>query len=193
MAKDIKQLLKEAKLPERTVVLCLNQDLNSALEDKERQLVEALAGPDMSSLNGAAHPELRKEIADIQAQMADSKIEFKYRALTRNAWNKLIKDNPPQEGDEADAQHGFNWDSVTAIMMRDCLVGVRSGDDGPWSPLDDDDWIMLVGDDSDENPGALSSVQYDLLATIVWRVNRRDVDVPFLPSTSRETLNSASR
>jgi hypothetical protein len=77
-------------------------------------------------------------------------------------------------------------------MMRDCLVGVRTDDNDQWTPLDDDDWVALIGDDTDENVGVLSSIQYDLLATIVWRVNRRDVDVPFLPSNSRETLNSAS-
>lgn len=192
MAKDIKQLLKEAKLPERTVVLCLNQDLNSALETAERKLVEALAGPDMSSLNGAAHPELRAEIAAIKDAMVDSKMEFKYRAWTRNSWTKIIKENPPQEDDAADKQHGFNWDAVTAIMLRDCLVGVRTDDDDEWTKLDDEDWVMLIGDDTDENVGVLSSVQYDLLATIAWQVNRRDVDVPFLPSNSQEILNSAS-
>lgn len=192
MAKDIKQLLKEARLPERTVVLCLNQDLNSELEIAERKLDEALAGPDMSSLDGAAHPELRAEIEAIKERMSDSKMEFKYRAWTRNVWNRIVQENPPQEGDEADKQHGFNWDAVTEIMIRECLVGVRTDDNDAWTPLDDEDWLMLVGDGTDDNPGALSSVQFDLLATIVWRVNRRDVDVPFSPGSSHSTRNSVS-
>jgi len=174
MAKDIKTLLRDAKLPERTVVLCLNQDLNSALEDKERQLDEKLQGPNMASLNGAAFPELRAEIEDIKDQMADSKIEFKFRALTRNVYTAMIKDNPPKDDDEIDTTNGFDWDKVTDALIHQCLVEPA---------LDEDDWMMLLGDGTDENPGVLSSVQYDLLATVVWRVNRRDVDVPFSPGS----------
>lgn len=168
MAKDIKQLLREAKLPERSVVLCLNQDLNSALEAKERELVLALAGPNMASMNGAAHPELRKEIADLKVQMADSQVEFTFRALGRNAYAKILRDNPPKSDDKVDEQNGFAWDEVTELLIRECLVEPK---------LDAEDWDMLLSEE------ALSSAQYDLLATVAWKVNRRDVDVPFSPSS----------
>jgi len=172
MAKDIKQLLRDARLAERTVILCLNQDLNSDLEAKERQLAEALQGPDMSSMNGAAFPELRGEIVAIKDKMLDSQIEFTFRALSRNAYAGLIRDNPPRVDDKVDESNGFNWDEVTEALIRRGLVEPL---------LDDEDWKTLLGDDY---PGVISSVQYDLLATAAWKVNRRDVDIPFLPSSS---------
>jgi hypothetical protein len=185
MTKDIKQLLKEAKLPERTVVLCLNQDLNSALEAKERELGVALSGPNMASLNGAAFPELRAEIASLKDQMIDSQVEFRFRALGRNAYAAIIKNNPPTEGDKVDEQNGFAWDEVTELLVRQCLIEPE---------LDEDDWKTLLGDDKDPNsPGILSSAQYDLLATIAWKVNRRDVDVPFWPSNSSDSLISVDQ
>lgn len=181
MAKDIKALLRDAKLPERTATLCLNQDLNSALEDAERRLAEAMTGPDTSSLDGVAHPELHKEIADIKLAMADSKIEFKFRALTRNAYTAIIVANPPKKDDAVDKENGFDWDAVTETLIRRCLFEPK---------LDDADWATLLGDGTDEFPGVLSSVQYDLLATVCWRVNRRDADVPFSPNSLRNLANS---
>jgi hypothetical protein len=183
MSKDIKQLLRDAKLAERTVVLCLNQDLNSDLEAKERQLVEALQGPDMASMNGAAFPELRAEIKALQEQMADSQMEFTFRALSRNAYAGLIKDNPPKPDDKIDENNGFDWDEVTEALVRRGLISPA---------LDAEDWKMLLGDGTDDYPGVLSSVQYDMLATAVWKVNRRDVDVPFLPSSSLSGQKSLS-
>jgi len=183
MSKDIKQLLREAKLAERTVVLCLNQDLNSDLEAKERQLIEALQGPDMASLNGAAFPELRAEIAAIKDKMVDRQLEFTFRALSRNAYTGLIKDNPPKDGDKIDENNGFDWDEVTEALIRRGLISPE---------LDAEDWKTLLGDGTDDFPGVLSSVQYDVLATAAWKVNRRDVDVPFLPSNSPSGQMSAS-
>ena len=184
MATDIKGMLRDAKLPERTIVLCLNQDLNSALEDKERQLIEALAGPDMASLNGAAHPELRADIAAIKDSMGDSNVEFKFRALPRHAYALMVKHFPPKEGDVVDEANGFDWDEVTDALLRQCLGGVRPVTSTEWTKLDDEDWATLLGNGTDEFPGVLSSIQFDSLAATVWRVNRRDVDVPFLPSNS---------
>ena len=135
----------------------------------------------MSSLNGAAHPELRAQIAAIKDHMVDSQVEFKFRALSRNAYAVLLKDNPPKEDDKIDEQNGFDFDAVTDALMRRGLVEPK---------LDDEDWSTLLGDGTDDFPGVLSSSQYDLLATVAWKVNRRDVDVPFLRSNSSSLQNS---
>lgn len=172
MQQDIKQLIKSAKLPERSVMICLDQGLVADKEALERRLEEI--GP-ATSLEGDPRASVRQQIAALDTEMAERSVEFRLRAMPRQAYTALLRSFPPREGDRTDEVVGTNYDDFTEAMIRRCTVAPE---------LDDGDWKTLLGDGTDEYPGVLSSGQYDTLANTAWSANRRDVDVPFSPAVS---------
>lgn len=172
----IKQLIKEAKLPERSVMICLDQGLTGDFEALERQLEELGRQPDTSSLEGDPRTAIAQKMADLREQMAERSAEFRFRALPRSSYSALLKLHPPRAGDDTDRLNGFNLDSFFDALLRACIVAPE---------LDAEDWTTLLGDGSEDFPGVLSSAQYDTMTNTVWSANRRDVDIPFSPAASR--------
>jgi len=169
---DIKQLIKSAKLPERSVMICLDQGLVADKEALERKL-EQMDGP--ATLEGDPRAAVRRQITALDAEMAERSVEFRFRAMPRQAYTALLKSFPPRDGDRTDQVVGTNYDEFTEAMIRRCAVAPE---------LDAADWTTLLGDGTDTNPGVLSSGQYDTLANTAWSANRRDADVPFSPAVS---------
>jgi hypothetical protein len=176
---DIKQLIKAAKLPERSVMICLDQGLVADKEALERKL-EQTSGP--ATLEGDPRAADRKKIAELEAEMVESSIEFRFRALPRRAYTTLLETFPARDGVLLDTQLGTNYDDFTEALIRRCVVA---------PDMSDELWAELLGDGSDDLPGVLSSGQYDALAAAVWSANRRDADVPFSPAVSAHPPISA--
>lgn len=173
---QLKQLIKEAKLPERWVSICLDQGLQADMEKLEGELSELGKGPNFASLGEDPQVAVAQEIEALRTRMADRSIEFRFRALPRQKFTDLLKAHPPRDDDKYDAANGYNVDTFYEALVRLCAV----------SPdLDADDWATLLGDGSDENPGVLSSAQYDVITNTAWMANRRDVDIPFSPAALR--------
>lgn len=173
MQQDIGQLIKSAKLPERSVMICLDQGLVADKEALERKL-EQMDGP--ATLEGDPRAGVRAQIEALDAEMAEISIEFRFRAMPRRAYTAMLNTFPPRERVLVDDRLGANYDDFTEAMIRRCVVA---------PPMTDELWAELLGDGTDERPGVLSSGQYDALAEAVWSANRRDADVPFSPAVSQ--------
>lgn len=180
--KDIKLLIKGAKLPERSVMICLDQSLVADIEALERQLSAVNGGPDTASLEGSPRLQIERRIEALRQEMPDASIEFRFRALPRSVYSALLKEHPPRDGDKLDQANGINLDTFFEAVVRACCVAPE---------LDEADWLDLLGDDTDEHPGVLSSGQFDVVAMAAWGVNRRDVDVPFSLADSQRLATSA--
>lgn len=173
--KDIKALIASAKLPERTVPVCLNADLSAELQELERQLEvseqQRRAG-EGSLASGSESRVLAGQIEAVREQMLDTTVVFRLRAMPRRRFRKMQDDFPPREGNSIDAMSGVDTEGMTEPLVRACVVEPE---------LDDEDWSNLL----DEETGRLSEGQWTVLANAAWAINARDANVPFSRTASR--------
>lgn len=167
---DVKALIASARLPERSVAICLMPDLTAQMQDLERELEEAEAKHRAAgSLAGGDRVELAQRMEDVRARMKSHTVDFRLRALPRRRWTALVAAHPPRAGNERDGMLGLNEETFFEAMVRECVVTPT---------LDDEDWTTLLDD-------ALSDAQWGMLVNAAWAVNARDVDVPFSRAASR--------
>lgn len=170
--KTLKEKLAAAKLPEKTVPICLRGDLQAEFEELERQLSEAekKAG---DSLAGSGARAIAQKIEALREQMLEHTVEFRLRAMPRPKWKAFVAEHPPRKAedgsvDERDKWMGINTDTFFDVLVRASIVDPQ---------LDDDDWATL-----DAN---LTDRQFDQLSDAAWGLNRREVDVPFSRAASK--------
>jgi len=170
---DFAALLAGAKLPERTVPICLRGDLvaeheqlNEHLELLEQKAVDSLAG------NGGA--ELAERIEALEAEMRASTYPFRLRALPRREYRAFKAKFPPRTNEAGDVVEkrdqivDFDADAGAPTLIRSSIVDPEL-DDAAWATLEE----------------SLTDRQYDDLFTAAWLLNRGDVDVPFSRAASR--------
>lgn len=174
---DLAALLAAARLPERTVDLCLRGDLQAEWENLQRNLEEAKRVPDMRSL-GDPPPgaELEDAIHALEVTMAASVLTLTLRALNRKAFQDLALKHPPRPDDQRDKMYGLNFESFNADLIRACCVDPE---------LDDDQWAHLIE--------VITPGQYRLLGDTCEVLNHSPVDVPFSSNASPRAPASADR
>ncbi|MEV5211327.1 hypothetical protein AB0K35_28025 [Micromonospora sp. NPDC053740] len=190
-----KDRLQAAKLPERTVDICLRGDLQAEWEDLHRQLADAevAAAKDKRLNSTGAVQAIADQITAVQDQMRADTIVFRMRALGRKGWDALLKQHPPRKDNNEDAQLGYNVDTFMEALIRTCTY---SPDD-----LDDETWRELLGDNDDERSrsekagepvedGKLTEWQFAQLQNTALALNVRKVDVPNSFAASRLTQPS---
>ena len=173
MGKDVKALIRQAKLPERTVQVCLRADLVAEMEQAERELAEAQREISGSLAAGSRVREIAERIEALRRDMLDHTVEFRLRAMPRPVWTAFLAEHPPRktesgEVDERDKWIGVNTDTFFPALVRRSVVEPE---------LDDDDWDAL--------DQSLTSRQFDDLSDAAWSLNRREVDIPFSRAASR--------
>lgn len=169
--KNFKTMLAEAKLPEKTVPICLRGDLAADFEEAERRLIEANKTRGDSLAGAPELGALAEQVEQLREQMRQHFYTFRLRALPKRDWRALVAAHPPRRVDgpdgepevhEDDKYVGVNADTFFDAMIRACLVDPE---------LDEQEWAHLAE--------VLSDKQYEALSTAAWGVNRSDVDVPF--------------
>ena len=113
---DIADLLKQAKLPERTVELCLRGDLQAEFELLDRQLQEARER-EPSSMGDDGGAAVAAQIEDLRQQMKEAMITFRLRALPRRRFAELLTNYPPREGNRQDQLAGANVDEFSEAVV----------------------------------------------------------------------------
>ena len=167
---DVKELIRSAKLPEKTVSLCLRADLVAEYERTERDLAVAVkaAGDSLAGPGGQAR-DLEERLAALREEMTGSTLTVTLRALPTAKYRALMDEHPPRvvddQVDRRDRVFGFNIDTFFDALARACVVA---------PDLDDEDWEALTGED-----GKLTDAQYGVLTDTAWKLNRKDVDLPF--------------
>jgi hypothetical protein len=178
VSQDFKTLLAGARLPERTVPICLRGDLVAEFETLDRQL-EALTGREADSLEGNGSDALAERIEALRQQMRDASYTFRLRALARHEFRQLFTDHPPrrdpdtQEFNPRDVNVGVNMDTFFDALIQACTVDPQ---------LTDDQWVELLG-------AKLTDRQHGTLADAAWYLNRGEVNVPFSQAASLTRRN----
>jgi hypothetical protein len=184
--KSFTAMLGTAKLPERTVEICLRGDLNAELAAADEALTKAQERSLDSLAGGGDTGALLERIEALQAEMAENTYPFRLRGLPRPKFRAILAEHPPRripsEDDPSelvvhpgDQYTGINGDTFHDALIRACLI------DPP--DLDDDGWQQLVD--------VLNDFQFDELASAAWALNRSDVD-PFSRAALRMTRSTGS-
>lgn len=179
---DFKALLAGARLPERTVPICLRGDLTAEFEELERQLADAQRTSAASMEDTATAGGIAERMEELRQEMKAHTYPFRLRAMTRPAWRAFIADHPPRKDDETgelderDRYVGINSETFYPALVRTSVVD---------PVMTDDEWRLLLDE-------ALTDRQFDALSNAAWELNRRDVDVPFSLAASRMIRSSVT-
>jgi hypothetical protein len=178
---NYRERLKQARLPERTVDVCLRGDLLAEWEALDRRLRRQTE--DTDSMEGPDNSALIERVRELEAEMSEHTDTFRLRAMPKFKFRKLVADHPPRL-DEAenpvreDAVLGVNRDTMLPALIRASVVEPE---------LDEEDWKALL----DEDEGILTDRQFGDLADTAWFLNRGEVDVPFSHAASLARRTSA--
>jgi hypothetical protein len=169
--KNFKAMLGEAKLPERTVPVCLRGDLAADHEAAERELEHVQRTP-ATSLAGNGAAEIAGRIEALEVEMREHTYDFRLRALPRHEFRSLMAAHPPRDDEQHkkdDAPFGVNRDTFFPAVIRACVVDPE---------LDAAEWADLLDN-------RLTDYQFQELAITAWALNAREVDIPFSRAASR--------
>lgn len=196
---DFAALLAGAKLPERTVPICLRADLVAEHEELDRELGQLIDKGPPQKFSGDGRAELRQRIEALHAEMAANTYPFRFRALPKPAWRAFVAEYPPRKDEsgevhEDDVQVGVDMDAFPDALVRRCCVDPVLDDKGWRELLGDSDKVRAQltaeGMQQEIEDGKLTDNQLERLFNAAWGINRRDVDVPFSRAVSR--LNQSS-
>jgi hypothetical protein len=169
MTQDITALLGQARLPERSVELCLRGDLAAELEELDRQFA-ALPESDGRLTSGAERRRLGEQAAALRGQMKASTVVFRLRGLSRRTWDALVKAHPPVEGVDEHKVFGYNTETFFDALVRASVVD---------PVLDDEQWTALID--------VVTTNQWRKLALTAQTLSIGEVNVPFSRAASATT------
>lgn len=180
---EIKALIAGARRPERVVPISMRLDLAAECEQLEHRLRELQAEAGSPSASLAGNPQAREvaeRIEALRAEMQESVIEFRLRALpskrskgAQPTWDQLKDSHPPREGNAKDKDNGVNMDAFNEELLRLSIVDPE---------LDHDDYEALLE--------ALTDGTFNVLIGNCYAVNQGDTEVPFSFAAS-QTLRSS--
>ena len=97
---SIEDVLGKIKVPVRSVAICLRGDLQAEHDDLTARLDflnrEALGNNSLSG--GGERREVAQRIHDLEAEMRDAEITFKFRGLGKNTLKRITDRFPAPEG-----------------------------------------------------------------------------------------------
>jgi hypothetical protein len=170
--KSFKAMMAEARLPERTVDLCLRGDLIAEFQALDAELEQARNAAGDSLDNGGGGIVERMEA--VQAEMRENTYPVRLRALPGPKFRHLVADHPPKRKDDGEIDQAatggfdFNPDTFWEPLLRACLVDPEITDADEWADF-------LAG---------ITDYQFNELAIAALTLNRGKVDIPFSPAAS---------
>lgn len=161
--KNAKDLIRGAKLPVEKVKICTRPDLVDEYEELDARVANARQNP--TSISGAPElPEWTARLAELQAEIEDTTIEFKIRGLSQPEYTKLATAHPAREGNNKDLlAGGVNVDDIAEKLIK---LGTIE------PVLDEEDWQNLL-------TNVVNNASYTKLTLAAWAANNRDVSAPF--------------
>jgi hypothetical protein len=168
-AADVTKLLAAARLPERTVELCLRGDLQAQREVLQQDITEAkAAAKSAGSLGGTPEVgELEAALDALEVEMRDAVLTITLRALNPAEVTLLQVEHPPSDEDKTKGL-AVNWETYRVARIRASIVDPA---------LTDAQWERLLE--------VITLGQRTLLEDTVEVLNHSVVDVPFSSAASR--------
>lgn len=165
---DIDEVIAGAKLPERTLPLCLRGDLQAEWEDLQRQLTVEQANTADESLAGNPKVlELANRMEAIGQEMASCEVVFRFRGLHSKAYSDLLAAHKAPEDKQDETVDGLDWQTYPTALIAACAI----------------DPVMSV-EKAEALSEAVTNRQWDDLFQTALAVNRSQVSIPFSLSAS---------
>jgi hypothetical protein len=159
---SIDEIIAGARLPERTITICLRGDLQAEFEDLERQLSAAEAAGDDTLAGNEQARHLAELIEAVRTQMREHEATFRFRGLPAKEYMDLLAQHPPTDEQREKGQTDANWDTWPTALIAACAA----------------DPAMTV-EQAGRLSKAVSQRQWDDLWATAFAVNRSEVSVPF--------------
>lgn len=180
---DIDAILAEARLPERSVQLCLRGDLQARFEDLEDALEAAQQEPHTESLASSSRGsavQVAREIEALRGEMLASTLSVTLRALPHREYRSLVAKHPARRDEDGhmipdDVGLGLNEETFPSALILACWV----------EPAITESKIRTIIDEK------LSNRQFLQLAEAAIEANRGDVDIPFSSAASKVIQTSS--
>jgi hypothetical protein len=100
---SIEEILGKIKVPVRAVQICLDADLQAEHDELSAHLEVLLRNPPTKMSQAGKVRELAEQIRALEERMRASEVSFRFRALTKDAFDKIREEFPPLEGS------GLTW------------------------------------------------------------------------------------
>lgn len=159
---SVDAILSSAKLPEKSVPLCLRGDLTAEFERLSRDLTGSKETPHDRLVGNTKAKEIADRMEALREEMADSTVEFLLRGLNRKAFRQFVIDHAPRPDNPQDKALGINTDTYWDDLVRASIVEPL---------LSDEQWEALQE--------ALTSAQWMDLQEAAHGLNIDRVSVPF--------------
>ncbi len=111
----------------------------------------------------------RRAVDEAQAARDAATITFTFRSLAPDAFDALVAEHPPRDGNDADATFGYNVETFRPALVAACHVHYEPGDDG--GLVEQDGMTFEDAVDIFTSPG-WSSGDRDRLFATAWAVNQ---------------------
>jgi hypothetical protein len=171
--KNFKAMMAEARLPERTVDLCLRGDQVADFQALEAELDAARIAAGDSLDDGSG--DIVERMEAIRELMRENTYPVRLRALPGREFRKLKAQHPVPRTDDGEvdtaASRGFDFNPDTFFepLIRVSMI----------------DPEIVSAADWDEMYGRLTDYQLDELAVACLSLNRTGVDIPFSLAASK--------
>lgn len=171
---DIKDLIKAKTAPKQTCYILLNPELEERRAELQRDLAKAENYDEWHNEKDLA-PAIKQQIEEIDKEIAASRVPFVFQSMGRRAYSALLDEFKPREGNEDDADAGFDIDEFPPR-----LISLSSY--SPKIPLEE---ARVIWDE-------WSDAETTLILGSAVLANKEVVDVPFthdgLPMGTRSTV-----
>lgn len=120
---DPDDLIKNVRLSEASVSLCLRGDLLATRSELERRLAEAHQLDQVGSLaSGGAARRVAVELEEALAEIEANTHLFRFRALPRNAFRALQDEHPARPDNPMDQAVGGNMETLPGPLIQACCI-----------------------------------------------------------------------
>lgn len=154
MGLNVDDLIGRVKVPVRSVTIVLDASLMAEYDELREKLDSANRNQDrMGQANEAL--EIANRIAEMEDQMRAEAATFKFKGISKNGMNVLIKKFPPKKGTNLD----WDVDAGSVAFVSACSHDPQMSEDeagrlcdalaqGQWEKLFNTAWLATKGDGS---------------------------------------------
>lgn len=164
MSADPLALIRGARLPQRTIRVCLAADLVAEWEELDRQRKEVARTDSLADPAGGINASMEK----LREEMTAHTVLFRLQALPKRRWRELFAAHPPRKDEKGepirrDVMLGVHYENFFDALLKESIVDPK---------LDDETLTLLLEE-------KLTDRQWEELTDVAWNLNRGSVNVPF--------------
>ncbi|QDY06170.1 hypothetical protein FJK98_02490 [Micromonospora sp. HM134] len=159
-------ILAQAKLPERTVPLCLREDLVAEYERLDNEL---LGAPRTASSLGEVAPAtvIARRMEELRKEMLAHQVQFLLRAWPARRFTVLRDAMPKKADDQSDDEFADVWHAAVCDLVSKMLVEPKA-----------------TAEQVAELADRLAESQWLALSNAAWDINARGQAIPFSVAAS---------